>query len=151
MSSCAKTQISHPRSTRFGQWTLSWEICTISLCTGEPFPEYHCLQYPEYLASHRRPSLSTSTAPSSSPCLTFPYRNNDPLVFLQIQHVFHAMLYCSCCFLWLQFLLPTPSQSLHLNGSNSPFNAQFRQELSPLERFLWNPTDPEILLEFKGG
>lgn len=154
MSSWAKTWTSHPRSTHFGQWTPNWEICIISLRTGEPFPEYHCIQYPEYLASHRRPSLSTSTAPSSRPCLNFPHSNHDPLVVPPNTPCFS----CSVLFMlfpltavpsshssfpkssskWLQFTLHCSVQTGTFSSGKLPLKSHWPGDSSRIERRVKN-------------
>lgn len=122
--------------------TWSWEMCTVSLCAGETFPEDRCLQTPYH----------HTEGPTSQPCLTFPCSQNSRLWFLQMRHGF------PCYFiLFLLFPVtaipstPPPYQSLHLNSSNSSFHPEIHTGLSSLESFLWNPIDQEILLELKVG
>lgn len=94
-------------------WTQSWEVCTISLCTGELFLEHHCLQ--DTLASHKRPSVPISTAPSSGPCLTFPFSHNELLVAPPIHHVFSC--YIILFMLFPLTAIPSPPSSFPNSSS----------------------------------
>lgn len=99
MSSCAKTQISHPRSPRFGQSDVS--AFQVGRCTQSACAQVSPLQNTtasRILSIAQKPSLPNSTGPSSSPYLTFLYSNQDLLVvppdipcFFMLCHFVHAL------------------------------------------------------------
>lgn len=74
MGSCAKTHILHPRSPHFvNVMSLNSKLGDVHCQLVHRWAISRIPRPSKYLASHRKPSLSSATAPSSSPCLTFLY------------------------------------------------------------------------------
>ena len=118
-------------------WPTSSDQCDITELRVGRYARSACAQVSSFLnttafntlASHKRPSVPSSTAPSSGPCLTFPFSHNDLPVASPIHHVFSCYI-----ILFMLFPLtatpspPPPSQILHLRGSSSSFKCSVQTE-----------------------